>query len=72
MGPNTDTAPKCGFCTNACGNRDPHRECADCQTWDSVFWRHVRKGMDRSDAALRADEWENRRSAKQKDITNAD
>lgn len=40
--------------------RSPH-ECA-CpdkfqKTWGDVFWKHVRRGCDRSDAAYRADLW---------------
>lgn len=33
-------------------------------TWGDVFWRHVRKGEDRSSAAARADEWEKRQARK--------
>lgn len=29
-------------------------------TWADIFWKYVRKGCDRSDAAYRADQWEAR------------
>jgi len=58
--PTTDTEPTCGFCLNALGRRDPYRECSACRTWGAVFWRYVRMGCDRSDAAFRADAWEQR------------
>lgn len=32
--------------------------------WGDIFLRHRRKGMDPSDAAFRADEWENRQKRK--------
>jgi hypothetical protein len=31
-------------------------------TWGDVYWRYVRKGCDRSDAAYRADQWEKRQN----------
>jgi hypothetical protein len=34
------------------------------KTWGDVYWHHVRKGRDRSDAAFRADEWERRQQRK--------
>jgi hypothetical protein len=27
-------------------------------TWDDIWWKWVRKGVPREDAAFRADEWE--------------
>jgi hypothetical protein len=32
-------------------------------SWAEIFWKYVRKGCDRSDAAYRADLWEARHSA---------
>lgn len=42
-------------------------ECASSsKTWGDVYWQWVRHGCDRSDAAYRADQWEERQNRHQR------
>ena len=36
------------------------------RTWGDVFWRWLRKGVPREEAAFRADEWERRKRKRSK------